>query len=247
MKWIKLILFKVILPVFFTIIIIGLFYSLMTMFPFPKSLGNSPLIFLYISALLAVSGGLPLYAVSKIMDMPAKKKKIGYIALALIIGGVFLAANQTLEIRHAEEERAARQRAANFDKEIKKLKELIDKKDHTSADDQETARPTRQALDLITSPATNSALPERDTINTAPEPTYNYTPSYTPYSIEPREEFEEGIQNEFEEYVGNIKTGVFHRKSCQYVQRMRPRNKVFYYNRLGAILDGFTPCTVCRP
>ena len=45
MKWIKLILFKVILPVFFTIIIIGMFYSLMTMSPFPKSLGNSPLIF----------------------------------------------------------------------------------------------------------------------------------------------------------------------------------------------------------
>jgi len=76
MKWIKLILFKVILPVFFTIIIIGMFYSLMTMFPFPKSLGNSPLIFLYISALLAVSGGLPLYAVSKIMDMPAKKRRL---------------------------------------------------------------------------------------------------------------------------------------------------------------------------
>lgn len=48
-------------------------------------------------------------------------------------------------------------------------------------------------------------------------------------------------------YVANANTGVFHRSSCRYVNRMANYNKVYYNSRKSAINAGYRPCKICCP
>lgn len=48
-------------------------------------------------------------------------------------------------------------------------------------------------------------------------------------------------------YIGNTRTGKFHRDSCRYVQRMSERNMVYINSRKEAVENGYIPCRVCRP
>jgi len=48
-------------------------------------------------------------------------------------------------------------------------------------------------------------------------------------------------------YVGNRRTGVFHRPGCRYVKMMNPENKVYFHSREEAIRKGYRPCKICNP
>jgi hypothetical protein len=48
-------------------------------------------------------------------------------------------------------------------------------------------------------------------------------------------------------YVGDVTTGVFHKRSCPYASQIKKGNRAFFKTRDKAISAGFTPCPVCKP
>ena len=48
-------------------------------------------------------------------------------------------------------------------------------------------------------------------------------------------------------YVGNKRTGVFHRAGCRAERRMSERNRLYFDNRNELINRGFRPCQICNP
>lgn len=48
-------------------------------------------------------------------------------------------------------------------------------------------------------------------------------------------------------YVGAITTGKFHYTSCQWANRIRSENRVYFNSRQEAVNAGYIPCKVCRP
>ena len=48
-------------------------------------------------------------------------------------------------------------------------------------------------------------------------------------------------------YIGNRRSGVFHKPSCSSVSQMNSSNKVPLYSRQQAIDDGYRPCGRCHP
>lgn len=50
-----------------------------------------------------------------------------------------------------------------------------------------------------------------------------------------------------ETYVANSRSGIFHYQGCQWEQKMREENRVYYEDRNDCIADGYRPCKVCRP
>jgi len=48
-------------------------------------------------------------------------------------------------------------------------------------------------------------------------------------------------------YVGNKRSGVFHRPSCPLGRSAKPSNRVQFKERNQAFFEGFCPCRQCRP
>ena len=48
-------------------------------------------------------------------------------------------------------------------------------------------------------------------------------------------------------YVGNARTGVFHRSGCRAERRMSESNRIYFDNRDELINRGFRPCLICKP
>lgn len=48
-------------------------------------------------------------------------------------------------------------------------------------------------------------------------------------------------------YVGNLNSGKFHKSSCDQVDKMSEKNKVFFSNRGDAISQGYIACKRCNP
>jgi micrococcal nuclease len=49
------------------------------------------------------------------------------------------------------------------------------------------------------------------------------------------------------QYVGSIKSDVFHYPSCFYVDRIKPENIIWFSSREDAIANGYRPCKKCCP
>jgi len=49
------------------------------------------------------------------------------------------------------------------------------------------------------------------------------------------------------QYVGSIKSDVFHYPSCFYVDRIKPENIIWFSSREDAIAHGYRPCKKCCP
>ncbi len=50
-----------------------------------------------------------------------------------------------------------------------------------------------------------------------------------------------------EKYIGNKNSMKFHKPSCDSVNAMSDKNKVYFDNRKDAIYEGYTPCKSCNP
>ena len=48
-------------------------------------------------------------------------------------------------------------------------------------------------------------------------------------------------------YIGNRGTGIFHKSTCHYVNKMSESNKIGFENRQQAIDKGYRPCKKCKP
>lgn len=48
-------------------------------------------------------------------------------------------------------------------------------------------------------------------------------------------------------YIGNSRTGKFHRPGCQWAQKISPQNRVIFQSRDQAVAQGYIPCKVCSP
>ena len=48
-------------------------------------------------------------------------------------------------------------------------------------------------------------------------------------------------------YVASVNSDIFHRSSCDYVDRILEENRTYYLSKLRAIIDGKQPCSVCMP
>lgn len=48
-------------------------------------------------------------------------------------------------------------------------------------------------------------------------------------------------------YVGNAKSGKFHKASCGSVKKMNDSNKVYFSSREEAVARGYVPCKICHP
>lgn len=46
-------------------------------------------------------------------------------------------------------------------------------------------------------------------------------------------------------YIGNVRTGIFHRKTCSYLPH--EKNRSYFESREEAIDAGYRPCRKCRP
>jgi micrococcal nuclease len=49
------------------------------------------------------------------------------------------------------------------------------------------------------------------------------------------------------QYVGSIKSDVFHYPDCFYVDRIKPENIIWFSSREDAIAHGYRPCKKCCP
>ena len=49
------------------------------------------------------------------------------------------------------------------------------------------------------------------------------------------------------QYVGNRNSDVFHHYYCSSVEKMKAKNKVFYYTREEVVCYGYRPCKNCKP
>lgn len=59
------------------------------------------------------------------------------------------------------------------------------------------------------------------------------------------DEFSETVENTL--YVGNIKSLVLHRASCEGVATMKDKNKTYFESKETAISKGYRPCDICDP
>ncbi|MGN1126947.1 MAG: ComEC/Rec2 family competence protein [Ruminococcus sp.] len=50
-----------------------------------------------------------------------------------------------------------------------------------------------------------------------------------------------------EVYIGNKNSKKLHKKSCSAVSAMSEKNKVYFYNRKDALVQGYSPCNNCNP
>ena len=50
-----------------------------------------------------------------------------------------------------------------------------------------------------------------------------------------------------QDYVGNIKTGVFHRYDCRQAPQISHGNEVWFESVADASLEDYTPCKLCNP
>jgi len=48
-------------------------------------------------------------------------------------------------------------------------------------------------------------------------------------------------------YVASVNSTVFHYPNCQWVERINPENRVYYYNVEQVIQSKRRPCRVCNP
>lgn len=48
-------------------------------------------------------------------------------------------------------------------------------------------------------------------------------------------------------YIGNQKSGKFHRASCPFVEKMKEANRVELDSRAAALAAGYEPCKQCNP
>lgn len=48
-------------------------------------------------------------------------------------------------------------------------------------------------------------------------------------------------------YVGDVTTGIFHKRSCPLASQIKKGNRAFFKTRDKAISSGFSPCPVCKP
>ncbi|MCE5313986.1 MAG: Ada metal-binding domain-containing protein [Armatimonadota bacterium] len=46
-------------------------------------------------------------------------------------------------------------------------------------------------------------------------------------------------------YIGNVRTGVFHRRSC--ICLPQEKNRAYFHSRREAVEAGYRPCLMCEP
>lgn len=54
-------------------------------------------------------------------------------------------------------------------------------------------------------------------------------------------------QNRENVYVGSAKSNKYHRRSCQWAQKINRHNLVGFNSKGDAVSNGYIPCKVCRP
>lgn len=58
----------------------------------------------------------------------------------------------------------------------------------------------------------------------------------------------ETAERESVTYIGNVNSKIFHRSDCESLEKMKRKNKVYFYSNKDKILaDGYRPCKVCNP
>jgi micrococcal nuclease len=59
--------------------------------------------------------------------------------------------------------------------------------------------------------------------------------------------WQEKRQDSEESYVGNKKSFVFHRPSCNYGAKIPEKSRIIFHQRSDAIKIGYSPCKYCKP
>lgn len=49
------------------------------------------------------------------------------------------------------------------------------------------------------------------------------------------------------QYIGNKNSMIFHKKECTSVEKMKPKNKVYFEKRMDAVNQNYSPCKSCNP
>ena len=48
-------------------------------------------------------------------------------------------------------------------------------------------------------------------------------------------------------YVGSVNSDKYHRPSCQWANKIKPGNEIYFNTKDQAELEGYKPCKVCKP
>ncbi|VVB73091.1 Metal binding domain of Ada [uncultured archaeon] len=48
-------------------------------------------------------------------------------------------------------------------------------------------------------------------------------------------------------FVGSIKSNKYHYPSCQWAEKIKPENKIWFSSSADARAQGYSPCKVCNP
>lgn len=110
-----------------------------------------------------------------------------------------------------------------------------------STSKQKASPPTKQSIPLKKSPSsTKDTSPIVLPATTGPDSSTK--------SFQPTLPVNQDIQNPISTtYVGNARTGVFHRSGCRAERRMSESNRIYFDNRDELINRGFRPCLICKP